>query len=416
MTSVTLAPYPGLMAAIAAGLLIGLERGWILRELPEGSRVAGFRTFGLIGLAGGISGLLSNPMAAVIGAAILAILVIGYCETARRQAVSATTTVAACLTFAIGMIAIRKDPGLALMLAAAIYILLSARRSMHALLSGLEATEIDAVARFALVSLIILPLLPDADFGPFGAWNPRRIWMVVVLVTGLSFAGYVVARRFGQDRGIMIVAFTGALVSSTAVTAEFARRLRAEPERRAALIAGISFASVVMLARVQILAAMLVPRAVPILALSLSPAVIVSVICALVAWRRQRSGTAAPVQVGNPFDFRPALMLAGLVAVLSLVARWALARFGGGGMALILGLTGMMDVDAAVMALAGLPRATLGDDMAGFVLAVPVLANMVIKGVMTMLMARGRAGVLAAFPLFASCVASAIGLAIFYPF
>jgi uncharacterized membrane protein (DUF4010 family) len=405
--------FVGLIAATAAGLLIGLERGWRQRAQDAGTRVAGFRTFGLIGLIGGIAGLASDPVAAALGLGVAATLAVGYWKSAREDALSATTTIAGVLTFGIGLAALRLSPGIALAAAAGSYIILSARRSMHALLRGLTEAEIEGVARFALVALVILPLLPDAAYGPYDAWNPRRIWMVVVLVTGLSFAGYVAARRFGADRGILIVALTGSLVSSTAVTADLARRLRKEPESRRALTAGIALASIVMFVRVQILVLVLIPRALPTLALAMAPATMVAGALAFLAWRRQRAEPAPPVPLGNPFDFGPALLLAAMVAILSLVARWALERFGGEGLAVVLGLTGLMDVDAAVLTLAGLPRVALDDAAAGIVLAVPVLANTAIKGIITVVIARGRDGIKASLPLFASLAASAAGLLVY---
>jgi uncharacterized membrane protein (DUF4010 family) len=405
--------FVGLIAATAAGLLIGLERGWRQRAQDAGTRVAGFRTFGLIGLIGGIAGLASDPVAAALGLGVAATLAVGYWKSAREDALSATTTIAGVLTFGIGFAALRLSPGIALAAAAGSYIILSARRSMHALLRGLTEKEIEGVARFALVALVILPLLPDAAYGPYDAWNPRRIWMVVVLVTGLSFAGYVAARRFGADRGILIVALTGSLVSSTAVTADLARRLRKEPESRRALTAGIALASIVMFVRVQILVLVLIPRALPTLALAMAPATMVAGALAFLAWRRQRAEPAPPVPLGNPFDFGPALLLAAMVAILSLVARWALERFGGEGLAVVLGLTGLMDVDAAVLTLAGLPQAALDNATAGIVLAVPVLANTAIKGIIAVVIARGRDGIRASLPLFASLAASAAGLLIY---
>jgi uncharacterized membrane protein (DUF4010 family) len=405
--------FVGLIAATAAGLLIGLERGWRQRAQDAGTRVAGFRTFGLIGLIGGIAGLASDPVAAALGLGVAATLAVGYWKSAREDALSATTTIAGVLTFGIGLAALRLSPGIALAAAAGSYIILSARHSMHALLRGLTEAEIEGVARFALVALVILPLLPDAAYGPYDAWNPRRIWMVVVLVTGLSFAGYVAARRFGADRGILIVALTGSLVSSTAVTADLARRLRREPESRRALTAGIALASIVMFVRVQILVLVLIPRALPTLALAMAPATVVAGALAFLAWRRQRAEPAPPVPLGNPFDFGPALLLAAMVAILSLIARWALERFGGEGLAVVLGLTGLMDVDAAVLTLAGLPQAALDNATAGIVLAVPVLANTAIKGIIAVVIARGRDGIRASLPLFASLAASSASLLLY---
>lgn len=406
-------PLPALLAAVGAGLLIGLERGWTQRAQADGTRVAGFRTFGLLGLIGGIGGLLPDLVGGVLALGGVLVLAAGYLLTASRNAVSATTAIAGILTIAIGVAAVRISPTVALACAGATFFLLSSRQSLHGLLKGLTEAEIDGVARFLVVALVILPLLPDGEFGPYGAWNPRKIWMVVVLVAALSFAGYVAARRFGSERGILAVAFTGAIVSSTAVTAEYARRLAKEPEAKGPLTAGIAIASIVMFVRVQVLTFILAPRALPTLALAMAPATLVAALLAFVMWRRQRGEKGPPVKLGNPFDFGPALLLAGSVAVLSLIARWALDRFGGGGIAVVLGLTGLMDVDAAVITLSGLPRKMVADALAGVVLAVPVLANTAIKGGIAVAFG-GRHGLAASLPLFASLLASTVGLALWY--
>jgi uncharacterized membrane protein (DUF4010 family) len=399
-----------LAAALGAGLLVGLERGWRQRDRPDGSRAAGFRTFGLLGLAGGLAGLLPDALAAVVALVAGLVVVAGYRAEAEGPSRSATTAVAGLLTIAIGIVATRIGPGLALGAAAACFALLNARATLHGLLRGMGEEEIDAVARFLLVALVVLPLLPDAQYGPYDAWNPRRIWLVVVLVAGLSFAGYAASRRWGGERGLLVVAASGALVSSTAVTVDYARRMRAEPERQGALVAGIALASVVMFLRVQAITLALAPMALPALALALAPATVVAVVFAALACRRQHGMPAAAVKLGNPLDFRPALGLAAMVAVLSVAARWALATFGGNGMATVLALTGMMDVDAAVITLAGLPPGAVDPGLAGLLLAGPVLANTLVKAGMAMVLAPGRAGLKAALPLLASFAASALAV------
>lgn len=411
MTGIEDQMLPSLAAATFAGLIVGVERGWSQRDRAPGTRVAGVRTFGLLGLVGGLAGILPDSMAAalVLGAGLL--LVVGYRSEADAPVRSATTAVAGMVTLALGIAAVRIGPSLALGGAAVAFALLASRHALHRALVGLSATEIEAASRFLLIALLVLPLLPDRDYGPFDAWNPRKIWMVVVIVAGLSFAGYAAARRWGSKRGLLLVAATGAIVSSTAVTADFARRLRSQPESRGALVAGIALASIIMFVRVQVLALVLVPRVVPGLALALAPATLVAAGFAIVAWREQGSASGAQVQLGNPLDFRPALLLAAMVAVFSLAARWALARYGDAGIAAVLALTGMMDVDAAVLTLAGLAPGTLGDHRAGLLLAGPVLANTLAKAIMAMAIAPGRDGLRAAAPLLASLAASGAGVA-----
>jgi uncharacterized membrane protein (DUF4010 family) len=404
-------PYLGLMAALAAGLLVGMERGYALREIGKGRRAAGFRTFGLIGLAGGLAALAPDLVAAVIALGVIVAVVAGYVMGAREDSLSATTAIAGVLTFGIGFAAVRLSPGVALAAAAAAFVILRSRQSMHAMLRGLNEAELEAVARFVLVALVIMPFLPDMQMGPFNALNPRRIWMVVVFVLGLSFVGYAVARRYGSHRGIVFVALTGALVSSTAVTADYARRLRDETEARGPLTAGIALASIVMFVRVQLLAAVLVPRALPTLALAMAPATIVAAIGALVAWRGSARSSDNQVTLANPLGFTPAFLLAGLVAILSLVANWALDAFGNSGIAIVLGITGMSDVDAAVLTMAGLPAAALDARSAGLILAIPILANTAIKAGMATVIGWRHGGARAAMPLYLSLLASGAALA-----
>ena len=404
-------PYLSLIASIAIGLLVGMERGWRQRDFGKGRRVAGFRTFGLIGLLGGLGGLTPDVFAAALALGGATILTVGYARSADLNHLSATTTLAGLLTLGAGFGATRISPILGLAIGAAIFAILSARHSMHALLRGMDESEIEGVSRFLLVALIILPLLPDAAYGPYDAWNPRKIWLVVVFVMGLSFAGYAISRRFGRDRSVLLVALTGSIVSSTAVTADYARRLRDEPDGRGLLSAGIAVASIVMFVRVQLVALALVPRALPSLALTMAPATVVAVAFAAVAWRGHgRGGDGAAI--ANPLGFPPALMLAALVAGLSLAARWALEHFGQEGMAAVLTLTGISDVDAAVMTLAGLPVDAIDDRTAGYVLGGAVLANTLAKGVMTVVIGWGQGGMRAAIPLFAALAAAAASLAV----
>lgn len=403
-----------LAASLAVGILIGIERGWRRREASDGSRVSGLRTFGLLGLVGGVAGHLPDLLAAVIGVAVLSSLVLGYRgELARDGNLSVTNTLVGIITFALGLVAAKGLVSEALAAAAVTTLVLTLRNQAHAMLKGMTKQEVESIARFALVALVILPLLPDANLGPWDAWNPRQIWMVVVVVLGLSFAGYVATRRLGAEKGIMITALCGSLVSSTAVTAAYARRLRQEDGPQGPLIAGIALASLVMFVRVQILSVVLVPYTSRSLALAMVPAFVVGGLTTLLALRARGSEVVAgEVKLGNPLDFGPALFLAGLVAVMAIPARWALDRFGDQGIVVVLGLTGMWDVDAAILTLAGMPRNVLDGETAGLVLAVPVLANTAFKGILALGIAGPRRqGWKAAGPLFASVLASGAGIA-----
>ena len=398
--------------ALAIGLLIGLERGWIAREETRGSRVAGFRTFGVLGLIGGVAGLVPVAFGAITLAAAAGIVLTGYLrETTGGHTVSATNMLVALLTVMLGLLASSGYSVEALAVAATLTLLLSMRSTLHRLLRGMSETELRSVVRFAIIAFVILPLLPDRNMGPLAAWNPRQLWLVVVLVFGLSFAGYVAARRLGPARGLLVTAFCGAIVSSTAVTVAYARRLRAEPGHAGPLIGGIAIASLIMFVRVQLLTGLLAPYALIYLAFIMTPALAVAASLAVLAVRRSGEGGRSQqieeaVTLGNPLELVPALGLALLVAALAVASRWALQQFGDAGIAVLLGLTGLADVDAAVITLAGLPKGSLDARTAALVLSCPILLNTLFKAALAAGFAPGRLGLRAALPLLASVAAS----------
>ena len=413
------APHSGVALALALGALIGIERGWTQRLAPDGSRVAGVRTFALLGLTGGLAGeagrLISPALAAVLVAAAAAAMLIGYARTADRGEVSATTTIVGVLTLGIGVLAATEQGVMASVLAAVITLLLSMRKRIHAWVGELTEGEMHAIARFALISLAVLPLLPDSSFGPYDAWNPRSIWTVVVLVSGLSLAGYAATKQLGASKGVLATVAAGALVSSTAVTASLAARIRSGDGPTGVLIAGIALASMVMLLRVVVLVAILAPFATAPLAVIAIPAALVNV--AWLAWglrRKEQSAgkkakeTSETPSLKNPFDIRPALILAALVAVVSVVGRWAREQFGGAGLVTVLGLSGMLDVDSAIISASALPPGSFKPATAGLIFAAPMVMNTLLKAGLIVGLNRGAGGWAAAAPLLASVIVAVL--------
>lgn len=416
----TLSLLGDLALALAIGLLIGVERGWSSRGEAAGSRVAGLRTFGLLGLLGGLAGVVGRWVTPIVAVVLLAgavaTLVLGYLRGMQADGrVSATTTVAALMTLCLGVIATNGYAIVAVATAAATMLLLASRNQLHGWLARLSESDVQATARFAIITALILPLVPDQRFGPYDAWNPRELWLVVVLVTGFSFAGYIANQRFGATRGTLATATIGGMYSSTAVTASLARRLRSADEPADVVSAGIALASAVMFVRVLILTGVLASSALPSLAIAVAPAALVALLAS--AWLiRRADGTsntgAGPVGAGNPFELMPALGFAAIVAVFALVARWAEARFGDAGVATVIIITGSFDVDAAIVTLGGLPRGTLDPWLSGLILAGPVLINTLFKAAIVVAAAGWRKGLHAVLPLVASAAAIALSLLI----
>jgi uncharacterized membrane protein (DUF4010 family) len=403
-----------LAAAVAAGLLIGIERGWKLRRAPEGTRVAGVRTFTLLGLLAGVAGLIGSQgqwlVAGALVAAAATMLTIGY---ARRSAADrkpdATSGIAGLATLALGFVAGSGAPALAIAGASLVTLILALRSEAHRMIDRLDREDVKALARFAVIAGAILPFLPDGDYGPFGAWNPQRLWLVVVLVTGFSFAGYVANRIFGTRHGTIATALIGGAYSSTAVTQSLAQRA-STLEDSSAECAGIALASAVMYVRVLVLVALIATSVLRPFALVIAPALVIGLLAGYMLYRRASasSGAAPP---GNPIALIPALGFLLFVALAAVAARWAEGRFGEQGLATLILIMGSLDVDAAIVTVGGLKAGAITPAVAALALGGTVLANMTVKLGITIAYARSN-GRPAALALIASMLALAASLAV----
>ena len=399
--------------ALASGLLLGIERGWKLKEQKPGTRVAGVRTFTMIGLGSGIAGLLGSVGEVVVAAAIavgmVAILVIAYARALESQHDS-TSAVAAVSTVAIGFLAGSGNPALAIACAAIGVALLALREELHGFVEHLDADDVKALARYAVIAGAILPFLPSGHYGPLGAWDPQRLWLVVVLVTGFSFLGYAANRIFGERHGTIATALIGGAYSSTAVTQALSQRLGSK-KTAGAEPAGIALATAVMYLRVPVLMAVFATRALLPVSIILLPAV-------LVAWGagwwlyRKAPKSDAPAQPGNPIALLPALGFAAFVAAAAVAAAWAEGRFGQSGIAVLLLIVGSMSVDTAIITLGGLSPDAISPLLAAIAIAGTIIGNMAVKIGIALVYARGK-GVSSALAMTASVVAllMMIGLA-----
>ena len=219
---------------MGAGFIIGLERGWREREQAEGSRVAGLRTFALIGLLGGAAATLHDhfgvwPLA--MGLFALALLgAVSYREWVRVSGnLSATSTIAALLAYTLGAMAASGSPVLAVGVAVIVAVLLDLKSTLHRWLRVIEHRELSAALQMLVLSVVVLPWLPDRGYGPYEALNPYGLWWAVVLVVGLSLAGHVAMRFTGPQRGTFWTGVLAGLASSTAATLALSRRARDQP-------------------------------------------------------------------------------------------------------------------------------------------------------------------------------------------
>ncbi len=407
--------------ALALGLLIGLQRGWALRSGAPGSRFAGIRTHALFGLAGGIAGAMqarAAGMATVLLAATAALIVLGYWRSTKaRTSVSGTSSLTGLITLSCGFLAGSGEFALASALAGTTVLVLSQRSRLHHWLRHIDETEMMAIARFALIALVILPLLPNDPMGPYGAWKPRQLWLVVVMVSGFSFAGYAAVKLLGPARGVLATSAAGSMVSSTAVTASLASKLRDNAGDVTVLNAGVALASATMFLRVMMLTAGLATFAAPNFAIIAAPGMLVSLIgCWLILRRRDgdRRKVEDGMQLRNPFDLAPAVILMVLTMALTLAARWVLEEFGNAGLATVLAISGSVDVDSAIITMGNLPSGTLTPRVAALVLVLPVALNTLFKTATLVSIAGWRRSWAGASAMLASLVAVGGGVLVVF--
>lgn len=250
--------------ALAIGLLVGLERGWRTREEADHQRAAGFRTFALTGLLGGVAGLLSRTAGGlVIGLSFLAFsaafVAFHWLEAQAERNFSVTSVIAGMLTFLLGAMAVTGDLVVAISAAVAMTVLLAFRDYLHRWVASLTWEEIRAGLTLLAMSFLLLPILPNHRIDPWDTINPHEIWLLAILIAAISFGGYVAVRVFGSRLGILLTGLAGGLASSTATTLAFARLGREHRDSAGLLSAGILVSGMVMTIRVVAVASVLNP-------------------------------------------------------------------------------------------------------------------------------------------------------------
>ncbi|MCC5976388.1 MAG: MgtC/SapB family protein [Rubellimicrobium sp.] len=380
--------------ALAIGLLVGLERGWRGRDLEEHGRAAGFRTYGLAGLLGGISGSLAGVAGGVVLAASLlafaaAFTLFHWREAERYQAVSVTSVIAGLATFGLGALAVIGPVELAIAGAVAMTVLLSLRETLHGWVARLTWEELRAVLTLLVMTFLLLPILPDRPIDPWQALIPREIWLYAILMTSLSFAGYVAVRLMDPRLGILVTAAAGGLASSTATTLTFSR-LAAGPRLPrntvSVLAAGVLVSSSVMLARVGVVTSLLNPAIFATILLPLM-AGIVSMLAGAAALIFLRAGDTpdAPdlgITIDNPLAIGSSLRLTAFIAAVTLAARIVKDAFGESGLYSVAAVSGLADVDAITISLSRLETDTA---IAATGILIAVAVNTASKAVMSVI-------------------------------
>lgn len=356
-------PVPGdqperLALALAIGFLVGVERGWRERDEAEGGRTAGIRTYALTGLLGGVAGLLGVPLGGWAFAALGlpfagAFIWFKLREQADQHDHSVTAVVAALLVFALGAYAVLGDAATAAGAGVVVTALLAFKDVLHGWLRRLTWPELRSALVLLAMTLVALPLLPDRGFGPHAVFNPHELWLLTILMAGVSFAAYALVKVFGPSRGLVAASIAGAMVSSTAVTINLGRLAREDVGQTRLAASGALLAGGVMALRILGVIAVLGPVLLPHLA---APLVMFALISALAAWATiGRGGGPSPASawpMKSPFEFGLVLKLALVLGGVLAAARALTAVYGSAGLLPLSAVAGLADVDAVVLAVA----------------------------------------------------------------
>lgn len=374
-------------AALGLGVLLGLER----ERSKTSTGFAGVRTFGLFALTGAVAafldGALDRPVLAVgLFAAVAALVVVSYAVSAQRGELGITTEVSALLAFLMGFLCVSGHVVLAAGLAVASGGVLALKEWLHRVAGRIEPEDVEATLKFAIVSIIVLPLVPNESFGPaaLDVVNPYKIWLMVVLISGLNFASYVLVKVVGTEHGIGITGLLGGLVSSTAVTLGFAQRSRKEAAEAAVLGLGVLVAWTVMFARVVVLVGAVAPALAPRVAVAMAALGLPCLAIAWLLWRRRRSRETASVSAGaNPFELGQAIRFGLLFGLVTFVAKAAQVYLGDAGLYLAGAVAGLTDVDAIALSMAQLAAATPASAEAAVrTIVIAVASNTLFKAAM----------------------------------
>ena len=366
-------------ASLGIGLLIGLER-----ERNPAAK-AGVRTFALVALCGSLAAAVGGPASTwtiPVGLAIVAaMLIAAHARDGREEDPGTTTVMAAAVCYLLGVLAALGDTVLAGALGIAVAALLYFKPEIEGFSLALKRHEQVSVLQFLVASVIVLPILPDRAFGPYEVLNPRHIWLMVVLVSGIGLASYVALRVAGERHGVLLTGLLGGLISSTATTLLYAKRSRESAEIAQLARAVVPLASLVPLARIALLAAVLAPGLLPRLAPVLGAALAGGLAVALAMLGRIERGVPAPAaQSRNPAELGTAIRFGALYGIVLFASAWLSDLAGARGFYLAAMMSGLVDIDPIVLSalnLFGAERIAAGAALNAVLIA--FAANMAFK-------------------------------------
>lgn len=343
-------PVQAFATALGIGLLIGLER----ERRPDAA--AGLRTFALVSMLGCLFALLSEasggPWLLVVGLVVIAAAMVAsnFSTVQEEQYRGFTTEAAIIVCYGLGAAVWYGYATLAVMLAITTTILLYFKTELRQISDSLTRRDINSILQFAVLSLVVLPVLPNQDYGPYQAFNPRQVWWMVVLISGLALAGYMALRIVGARHGAALLGIFGGLASSTATTMMFSRHAanHADLIRMSAIV--ILIANLMVMLRIGVVAAVVAPQLMTPLATVLACGIVPGLTVTLIGWRALAGAGDLPMpEVKNPTELRTALSFGVLYAVVLLASAWLQDKAGSSGLFIVALASGLTDADASVL-------------------------------------------------------------------
>ncbi|MDF2153887.1 MgtC/SapB family protein [Vibrio sp. CAU 1672] len=383
-----------LFIALLLGAIVGTQRGWVLRNRVEGSRTAGIRTYSLVALLGGLVAILAriySPL--LLGFALLALVALACISFVIRlrgsKDISITGVVSLLVTFVAGSLAVSGEMAVAAAAAVITAIVLDNKKELHQALQRLQEYELDAALSLLMISIVVLPLLPDRGYGPWQALNPYEIWWMVVLIASISFVGYFAIKIGGAKRGILFTSVFAGLSSSTALTLQFSHLSREQPHISPLLASGILLSCGTMFPRLLIILSVINPQLVKLLWPIVMAMMAALYLPAWWIWRRSRVEQVEQLdKQTNPLALQSALFFGIVLAVIMLLSHALSEWFGSAGVLMLSALSGITDVDAISLTLGRQSTLTLSVTTAALGIIIAASVNTLVK--MGMVLAIGE--------------------------
>jgi uncharacterized membrane protein (DUF4010 family) len=366
--------------ALGLGLLVGLQREWVQ------NRVAGIRTFALLSLFGALCGLLGLVYGGwVIAAALIAfvsVVIIGHLAEMKNQEPDSglTTEMAMLVMFATGIITIHGHRLIAVVIAGSVMVLLQSKKPLHAMVRRIGEDDLREIARLVLLGLVILPTLPNREMGYLDVLNPFAIWLMVVLIVGISLAAYLAGKFLSGTKGTALTGILGGLISSTATTASLARRSRDHGACGISLAAITLIASAIVFVRVIAEVAIAAPAHLQKMLPPLLAMMFWFGLVAAIAHRISEKSGKHVADESPPSELKSAVIFGLLYAVVLLVVAAAREHFGDSGLYIAAAISGLTDMDAITLSTSRLvSTASLDTNTAWRMIIVGGMANMLFK-------------------------------------